>query len=113
MRGDRERLLDMAQAIEEIGKHLVPSLDEFESDRLRQVWVSHHLQIMGEAARTLSEAFRQQHSEVPWSRIAALRHVLVHQYFDIDVRALWAVVQQDLPKVRAQIAQLLEEPGDD
>ena len=69
MRSDRERLLDIMEAIERIEKYAARGRDAFEQDELIQNWVVHHLQIMGEACRGLSASFTQQHSEVPWSKI--------------------------------------------
>ena len=44
------------------------------------------LQIIGEACRGLSEAFRARRPEVPWRAIIGMRHHLVHAYFTIDPR---------------------------
>jgi predicted nucleotidyltransferase len=44
---------------------------------LLQVWVVHHLQIIGEAAFRLSEEIREKHSEVAWGGMIGMRHVVV------------------------------------
>lgn len=54
MRDDRERLLDIQEAIERIEKYAVRGREAFERDELIQTWVLHHLQIIGEAVRALS-----------------------------------------------------------
>jgi uncharacterized protein with HEPN domain len=66
-----------------------------------------HLQIIGEAARALPEAIREQAPAVPWSRIIGMRHILVHDYFGIDTAIVWDVVERDLPGLRRQIEELL------
>lgn len=58
MRDDRERLRDILEAIERIERHTAKGRDEFERDELIQTWVVHHIQIIGEAARKLSEEVR-------------------------------------------------------
>jgi uncharacterized protein with HEPN domain len=40
--------------------------------------VERQVEIIGEAARRVSDSFRQQHSEIPWSTIMGQRHVLAH-----------------------------------
>src|SRR3990170_4461691 len=55
-----------------------------ETDELIQSWIVRHLQIIGEAARALPEAVREQAPAVPWSRIIGMRHILVHDYRGID-----------------------------
>jgi uncharacterized protein with HEPN domain len=109
MRSDRERLLDILEAAEKI-KRYAAARDKgaFESDELLQVWVVHHLQIIGEAAYRLSQQFRERHPEIPWDQMVGMRHVLVHGYFDIDLDIVWATVQNDLPPVRRAVATILE-----
>jgi uncharacterized protein with HEPN domain len=47
--------------------------------------VIHHLQIIGEAARGVSQALRDSYPEVPWAPIIALRNILVHKYFGLNL----------------------------
>ena len=107
MRDLRERLLDMQEAIERIGRYTAAGRDEFDRNELVQTWVVHHLEILGEAARTVPDDFREAHPEVPWRRIVAMRHILVYQYFGIDKDAVWSVVQASLPELKSQLAALL------
>jgi uncharacterized protein with HEPN domain len=107
MRDDRERLLDIQEAIERIEKYAVRGREAFERDELIQTWFIHHLRIIGEAARALSADFKQQHPEVPWPQIAGMRNILVHHYFGIDVVVVWTVVERDLPALKQQVAAML------
>ena len=50
MRDDRERLLDIREAIRPIEKYSSRGRDVFERNELVQTWIVHHLQIIGEAA---------------------------------------------------------------
>jgi uncharacterized protein with HEPN domain len=52
---------------------------------------------------------RQAHPEVPWRQMVAMRNVLIHGYFDIDVDLVWSVAENDLPKLAAQVRAILEE----
>lgn len=47
MRDDRERILDMLEAIENIERHAGKGREVFESDELIQTWVVHHPEIIG------------------------------------------------------------------
>jgi len=109
MRDDRERLLDIQEAIERIEKYSVRGREAFERDELIQTWVLHHLQIIGEAVRALSTELTQKHSEVVWSKIIGMRNILVHNYFNIDAAIVWAVIENDLPVLKQQINELLDE----
>ncbi len=92
MRDDREKLLDIQEAIKRIKKYVVRGKEAFEKDELIQTWVLHHLQIIGEAVRALSIELMQKHSEIVWSKIVGMRNILVHNYFSIDAAIIWAVI---------------------
>lgn len=109
MRNDRLRLLDIVEAIEKIGQYTTRREPPFFEDELVQVWVVHHIQIIGEAAANLSEPLRERYSHIPWSDIVAMRNVLVHHYFGIDVQEVWNTVTRDLPRLREQVTAILEE----
>ena len=109
MRNDRERLLDIQEAIEEIKKYAVRGKESFRNDELVQTWILHHLQILGEAAARISDEFQEQHSGVPWYKITGMRNILVHDYFRIDIDAVWSVVENDIPVLEQQVKQLLQE----
>ena len=68
----------------------------------------HHLQIIGEACRGLSESFRDSHPEVPWGDIMAMRNVLTHVYFGISLEKVWAAVEHDLPELKSHVQKILE-----
>ncbi len=55
------------------------------------------IEIIGEAASQVSEETRAQLPGLPWADMIAMRHRLVHAYFDINLDILWQTVQQDLP----------------
>lgn len=65
MRDERERLLDILEAIERIEKYTEEGKERFESDELIQTWVVHHITIIGEACRALSNTFKAQYASVP------------------------------------------------
>jgi uncharacterized protein with HEPN domain len=69
----------------------------FQNDEMLQVWAIHHLQVIGEAARGVSQPMRGQHPEV--RRSFALRNILVHEYFGLNLDQIWTMTQKDLPKL--------------
>ena len=81
------------------------------ASKLLQVWVVHHLQVIGEAANNLSAGLVATHPEVPWQGIADMRHVLVHQYFGVDLATVWRTVTDDLPPLEAAVRAILAEAG--
>ena len=68
----------------------------------------HHLQLIGEAAAQLGKTFHDSHPEIPWAQIIAMRNVLVHEYFGVDLQEVWKTVERDLPMLKQQIEALLK-----
>lgn len=106
MRSDKERLLDILEAIERIERYSVRGEEAFRSDELIQGWMTQQIQIIGEAARAISQEVRDRTPDIPWSEIIGMRHVLVHQYFEIDLDIMWQVISADLPKLKAKFQEL-------
>ena len=113
MRSDRERLLDILEAVDKIEQKTVRDQGVFASDEMLQIWIIHHLQIIGEAASRMSEQFLDAHPEVPWNKIIGMRHVLVHGYFEIDQDIVWKAVVNDLPKLKTQVETMIGEMKDE
>lgn len=107
MRDDTERLQDILEAITQIERYAIQGQECFRTDELIQVWIVHHLQIVGEAAASLSEEFQAQHTEVPWPAIIAFRNILVHEYFRIDLDTVWRIVERDLPALKHSAEKIL------
>lgn len=108
MRDDRERLRDILDAIGRIERHSSRGRGVFDGDELVQVWIVHHLAIIGEAAAKLTQEMRASMAEVPWPEIIGMRNILVHEYFGVDRDIVWAVVEKDLPPLRDAIRLRLD-----
>ena len=104
-------MLDVLEAIEEIEKYADRGRQAFEADDLLQTFFVHHIQILGEACRSISPELRANNPRVPWSKIVGMRHILVHHYFRIDVDAVWNVVENEIPKLKRQIGRIIDALG--
>ena len=76
------------------------SLDD---DELLRLALTKLVEIVGEAAKQVSEPTRTAFPEVPWSAAARMRDRLVHHYFDINLDVLWATITEDLPALLASL----------
>ena len=105
---DRDRLEHIVEAITNIldfaeGK----TREQLDTDKLRYYGIVKNIEIIGEATYKLTRAFCNQHPETPWEFIAKMRHVLVHDYYQINPSEVWAVIQDDLRPLREQVAEYL------
>lgn len=108
MRSDREKLEDILEAIQNIEKYAARGRTAFEGDELIRTYIVHHLQIIGEATFKLSPEFRSRHPEIPWPKMMGMRHILVHDYFRVDLNIVWGVTQTDLPELKPKIEAILQ-----
>ena len=109
MRDDAGRLQDILDSIQRIEERLGAGKQQFKSDELLQVWVVYHLQVIGEAARSISHPQRVAHPEIPWASVIAMRNLLVHEYFGIDLEEVWSTAVNDLPTLRSAVESMLAE----
>ena len=94
------------EAIADIESFVVEGRDTFMVDRRTQSAVIRQLEIIGEAAKRLSAELTAREAVVPWRQIAGTRDRLIHAYFKVDLEAVWAMVEQDLPTLRAQVQRI-------
>jgi uncharacterized protein with HEPN domain/predicted nucleotidyltransferase len=113
MRRDRDRLLDIIEAIDRVHRY-APNLESLRDYGVESILVR-NIQNIGEAASKLSEDFRQNHPEITWTEIIAMRHRIVHGYFDIDMEKVKHALESALPSLRRSIQLILDvdfrEPG--
>jgi len=105
-RDDRSRLEDILGAIEAIERYQSRGRVECEQSELVRTWLVHHMQIIGEAASKVSNTLREIHPEIPWRQMAAMRHILVHDYFETSFEEIWQVVTRDLPVLKPIIRKI-------
>jgi uncharacterized protein with HEPN domain len=67
----------------------------------------HLLEIIGEAARGISQESRDAHPEIAWKKMAGMRDRLIHGYYDVDMGVVWETVTKDLPPLISQLEKVL------
>jgi uncharacterized protein with HEPN domain len=104
---DEIRLKHIFDAIESIESFMSNSdFDKFLSNKMLQSACIHQLEIIGEAANHFSKEFFEQYNFVEWAEIVGLRNLLIHEYFGIDLRIVWQVIQSDIPKLKNNINKI-------
>ena len=92
----------MKEAIANIEEFLlgVNASEDFVSNKLLCHAVIYNLQCIGEGSYMLSRAFVAAHPEIDWEAIEGLRHILVHDYYSVDMNTIWEILKKDLPSLK-------------
>ncbi len=106
---DRDRILanhiyDAVDAIEMFVAGL--SIVQFAENDLIKSAVVKKFEIIGEAAKQLSDDFRAKHSKIPWKDIVGMRNVLIHDYMGIDYESVWNTIEQYIPELKRTLRPL-------
>ncbi len=102
-------LFDVLDSIENIEKYTKNiSEDKFFDNLQTQDAVVRRIEIIGEAVKNLPVSFKNKHTNIPWKKIAGTRDVLIHDYSGVDIDLVWEIINNDIPKLKRQIAELIE-----
>lgn len=107
---DKGRLEHILQAIDKIEEYTFGmSKEELTNDTLHLHATAYNIQIIGEAIYKLTNEFKDSHPDTPWRLIEKMRHILVHDYFAVDIEIMWLVITEDIPTLKTQIKKYLTE----
>lgn len=108
MRSDRERLADILEIIGNLERHRPESLDALKADEVLAAATVRWIEIIGEAAASVSFELRAAHPEVAWTDIIGMRNRLIHAYPTVNLTLVWGVIAEHLPVLRGQVESILE-----
>lgn len=100
-------LCHIRDAIARIEKYTAQGRNAFFNDTMVQDGVIRNLEVIGEAVKNLPPELKRRHPEIPWRSITALRNVLIHEYFGVDIEIVWRVVQRRIPTLKGYVEAML------
>ncbi len=102
-------LRDILDAIEK-AEQFTQGMDfeRFSSDYKTRFAVIRALEIIGEASKKIPEAVKRQNPDLPWRDMAGIRDKLIHEYFGLNLQVVWKTLNEDLPKLKPAISDMLE-----
>ena len=73
------------------------TLDDLIHDEYYAHAVKSAIEVIGEAAKNLSPAIKEQYPAIEWRRMAQMRDRIIHHYFDINWKLVWDVIKIEIP----------------
>ena len=108
--GDKQRLIHILEAISEIESYIKSSsFDDFISNSMMRFASIKQIEIIGEASNFITDITKNKFSDIEWQKIIGLRHVLVHEYFGVDMTIIWQIIEKDIPELKLEIEHLINE----
>jgi len=104
-----KHILDAIDDIETSVKKL--SKKEFKRIKDTKDATVRRIEIIGEAAKNVSNELKKKHPEIEWAKIAGARDVMIHAYFKVDLDIVWNIIKKDLPDLKKKIKTILEKKG--
>jgi len=100
---------DMLNAITNIEEYVGNmGFEEFRKNKLVRDAVIRNLEVIGEAAKNIPKEIKEEHSEIKWREIAGLRDILIHKYFEVNIRILWDIIEDKLPDLKKKVTRVLK-----
>ena len=108
-RADVEFLADTKEAVLRINAYTQDlSYEQFLEDKKTQDAVVRNLEIIGEAAKNISEELKKKYPQIRWKELAGVRDKLIHHYFGVNFDIVWNIVKQELPELLSQLEEILK-----
>ncbi len=105
-RGDRHRLLDMQEAADDLSAIVERGRSAWDGDKFARLAAQKLLEILGEAAKQVSDDVRSRFPDVMWRDLARVRDVYTHAYHRVDYDLMWEQLVTQLPSLREALDQI-------
>jgi uncharacterized protein with HEPN domain len=101
MQDAARRILDYVQG---------QTFEQYEADDLRQGAVERRFEVIGEASRRISDAFKVMHPEIDWRSWTDFRNVIAHRYEELELEYIWRVATEEVPLLLENLNPLVPPP---
>ena len=93
-RSSSQRIKDIQENVDKIISHTrhVSEKEFYKNDVLYSA-VLHWLEIIGEAAKNVSDEIKKNYPEIPWKMMAAMRDVAIHDYAQVLHKRIWETIK--------------------
>ena len=99
-------ILESIMLIEQYTQNI--SFEEFEKDRKTIDAVIRNFEVIGEAINNIPDEVRERYPDVEWSEAVGFRNVMIHNYFGLDLEAVWDTIRKNIPDLKKHVKKVLD-----
>lgn len=107
-RSDNQRIDDILESSAALAEIASLGHERFSSDKFLQLAAERLIEIIGEAARQLSDTTREEFPTINWKEIIGMRTRLAHIYHRVNFENVWGAAVKDVPELAKQLSDKRE-----
>ena len=81
----------------------------FKSKWVEQDAMLRNFEIIGEASHHISEETKHKYPTIEWYKIRGMRNFASQEYFSMRLETIWDTTVENIPLLKAQIAQIISD----
>ena len=108
---DIPNLMLMLEMIEKIQKYtqFIHAAEEFEKDEKTFDACMMGFIVIGELVWKLNDEFLEKHNHIEWCKIRSFRNFAAHDYFGINPKKVWEIIQTKIPELKINLKKIINE----
>jgi len=95
-----DAITDIEESIKDISKEKFKKTKDIRDSNIRRI------EMIGEAAKNISNKIKEKHKEIAWNKIIGTRDKVTHHYFGLDLDIIWNIIKRDLPDLKKKIQKI-------
>ncbi len=103
-----QKMIEYCNKIEILKNRFGTEFEKYVADFAFQMSCDMCILQIGELTTRLTEDFKNQHSEIAWNQIKALRNIHVHEYEKVDYELMWEILTKNIPELKQSLQAILE-----
>jgi uncharacterized protein with HEPN domain len=100
---------DIANAVNKIERYTKnQEYEDFTDNEMAVDAVIRNFEVIGEAVNNIPEEVKKKFPDVEWVEAVGFRNILIHNYFGLDLEAVWDTIKKNIPDLKKHVTKVLE-----
>lgn len=85
------------------------SYEDFSKDDKTVYAVIRAIEIIGEATKKIPPSVKKNYPQIPWKEMAGMRDKLIHEYFGVNLRAIFDTTRNEIPPLKSVFEKIRDD----